>query len=60
MNREPVLFGAAVVAVLTALQSFGVPLTGDQIGKVDAAVRAVTILAVALVVRSRVTPTDKQ
>ena len=53
------MIGAALVAVLTALQSFGVPLTGDQIGKVDAAVRAITVLVVAVVVRSKVTPTGK-
>lgn len=51
-NREPVLFMALVQAVLALVVSFGVGLTGGQVGTIT----AVSAALLSLVARKKVTP----
>lgn len=53
MTREPALIAGLIQAVLGLLLAFGVNLSQEQVG----AIMAVTAAVLALVVRSRVTPT---
>jgi hypothetical protein len=50
--NEPVLFGAAVRAVLLAAMAFGTPMTPEQLAAAMGAVEAV----LALITRTLVTP----
>lgn len=55
MTKEPALIAGLIQAVLGLLLAFGVQLSQEQVG----AVMAVTAAVLALVVRSRVTPVDR-
>lgn len=55
MTREPALIAGLIQAVLGLLLAFGVDLSQEQVGSI----LAVTSAALAVVVRSRVTPTGK-
>ena len=53
VRREPALVSGIVTAVLALAVSFGLDLTEEQVGSIQAVVAAV----MALVVRQQVTPT---
>lgn len=54
-NTEPVVIVAAIEAVLALAVGFGLDITAEQLGLITAAVTAV----LALIVRSKVTPTTE-
>lgn len=60
MNREPLItvasITAAVVAVLSLLTAFGMPLTDDQRQAILGVVAVAAPLVVGLVARAKVTP----
>jgi len=53
-NREPAAIAAFVAAVIAVAVAFGADLTGEQVG----AIMTVVVLALGLLVRSRVTPSS--
>jgi hypothetical protein len=53
-NREPVLFLSFVQTVVALAVSFGVGLTGPQVGAITAATAAL----LGLIARTRVTPVE--
>lgn len=52
MDREPALILAAVQAVIALVVSFGLDLTGEQVG----ALVAVTAAVLGVITRQKVTP----
>lgn len=52
LSQEPVLFLAVVQAALALVVSFGLALTGEQVG----AIMAVSAAILGLIARQRVTP----
>ena len=54
VRREPALVSGLVTAVIALAVSFGLDLTEEQVGSIQAVVAAV----MALVVRQQVTPTS--
>lgn len=60
MQREPLAIRAAVIAVIDALIHlfvvFGVDWTGDQVTAISALVNVVSIAAVVILSRGKVTP----
>lgn len=61
MQKEPVLTGATVLSLVTAiiglLTAFGVDITADQKAAILTVVGIVAPIVVGLVVRSKVSPT---
>jgi hypothetical protein len=55
LNREPVVIAGLIQAALALAVSFGLKLSPEQIG----AIMAFTAAALALLLRSRVTPVSK-
>jgi hypothetical protein len=60
MNREPLITAAGIVALVTTgialLVSFGLPVTPDQVKAILSFTTVVAPLAVAWIVRPKVTP----
>jgi uncharacterized protein (DUF697 family) len=52
MNREPALILAAVQAIVALVVSFGLDLTGEQVGSIV----AVSAAVLGIIVRRKVTP----
>jgi hypothetical protein len=63
VNREPLVTVASITAVVSAVLAlvvaFGLDLTADQQAAILGAVAAVAPIAVALIVRPRVTPVPR-
>jgi hypothetical protein len=53
-KREPVLFLGVIQTVVALVVSFGVGLSGEQVGAITAASAAI----LGLIARSRVVPTE--
>lgn len=55
MNKEPAVITGFVAAVIALAVSFGLPLTGEQIGSIN----AVVVILAGFFIRSQVTPVSK-
>lgn len=55
MRKEPAVIVSLVAAVIALAVSFGLPLTGEQIGSIN----AVVVILAGFFIRSQVTPVAK-